>query len=105
MRRTVNIWVLIDLSACVLLGFFWYNNKLTDSLTELNAAYGDSKLRLSGLQAEQAELESTLGAVGTDSFVENQASTMYGYMMPDEIRFVISGLDMEEETTASEDAP
>lgn len=31
-----------------------------------------------------------LDTVGSDSFIENQARTMYGYMMPDEIRFVIT---------------
>ena len=45
---------------------------------------------LTELQGEQADLKTQLETVGTAAFIENQARTMYGYMMPDEIRFVIT---------------
>ena len=90
MRRTVNIWLLIAAFACVLAVFFWYSSTLTSALDELKTARDDSQLRLNELQTEQAELEAMLDTVGTDAFIENQARTMYGYMMPDEIRFVIT---------------
>ena len=90
MRKTMNIWVVIVVCACVLMGFFWFNNTLSDDLKDLDATYNDTKVRLSNLQAEQAELQSELDTIGTDAFIENQARTMYGYMMPDEIRFVIT---------------
>ncbi len=90
MRRTMNVWTLIGVLACVLVAFFWYNGKLTGSINELDTAYGQGKVRLADLQNEQAELKTTLEAVGSDSFIENQARTMYGYMMPNEIRFVIT---------------
>ena len=32
----------------------------------------------------------SLASVGSDAYIENQARTVYGYMMPDEIRLVIS---------------
>lgn len=90
MRKTMNIWVVIAVCACVLVGFFWFNSTLSDDLKDLDATYNDTKVRLSNLQAEQAELETQLDTIGTDAFIENQARTMYGYMMPDEIRFVIT---------------
>lgn len=90
MRKTMNIWCVIVVCACVLIGFFWFNRSLTADLEELDALQSDAKLRLSALQAEQTELEAQLDAVDTDAFIENQARTMYGYMMPDEIRFVIT---------------
>ena len=49
-----------------------------------------TQMRLTELQGEQADLKTQLETVGTDAFIENQARTMYGYMMPDEIRFVIT---------------
>jgi len=90
MRKTMNIWVVIVVCACVLVGFFWFNNNLSSSLNDLDSIYNDTKVRLSDLQAEQASLETQLETIGTDAFIENQARTMYGYMMPDEIRFVIT---------------
>lgn len=90
MHKTINIWVLIAVCACVLVGFFWYSSSLSDDLKEVENLYSESKLSLSALQGEQADLKSTLEAAGTDAFIENQARTIYDYMMPDEIRFVIT---------------
>lgn len=90
MHKTINIWLLIAVCACALVGFFWYSESLSGDLQEVEALYGESKLALSELQGEQAELKATLDAAGTDAFIENQARTIYDYMMPDEIRFVIT---------------
>ena len=86
----MNVWVLVIACACILAGFFWYNSTLSRTLDELDANYENSKVRLSAVQTEQTELQSMLETVGTDAFIENQARTMYGYMMPNEIRFVIN---------------
>lgn len=89
MRRTMNIWLLVALCACVLIGFVWYNQSLNKTLEELDTVSNDAKIRLTQLQGEQSELEAQVASVGTDAFVENQARTLYGYIMPDEVRFVI----------------
>jgi len=88
--NTANIWVLIDMSACVLVAFFWYSGTLSQTIDELNDTYDQTQMRLTQLQGDQADLKTQLETVGTDAFIENQARTMYGYMMPDEIRFVIT---------------
>ena len=93
MRRTLNIWWLIGILACLLAVFFWYSSKLTETIAELQGVIDTANVRLAALQAENAELEATLKSAGTDAFVENQARNEYGYMMPDEIRFVITGQD------------
>ena len=90
MHRTINIWVLIGSLACVLIAFFCYSSSLSGTINELNDIYDQSKVRLADLQSEQASLKATLENAGSDSFIENQARTMYGYMMPDEIRLVIT---------------
>ena len=87
MRRTVNIWVLIGALFCVLVAFFCMSSSLSRSIGELDDAYGQSKARLAELQKDQAALKDTLAS---DAYIENQARTVYGYMMPDEIRLVIS---------------
>jgi len=92
-RRTVNIWWVIGVIACVLAVFFWYSSQLTTTIDELTAAVEAGNVRLAALQAENAELEATLKSADTDAFIENQARNEYGYMMPDEIRFVITGTE------------
>jgi len=89
MRRTMNIWVLIVACAFVLIGFFWYNHSLQASLDEVTAQYNAQQAKLSQQESRQTELDAMLDTVGTDVFIENQARTLYDYMMPDEILFQI----------------
>lgn len=98
MHRTMNVWIVVIVLACILIGFFCFSNTLSDNLKELKAVSKDNAVRISGLENKQTELENTLASAGTEAFIENQARTQYGYMMPDEIRFVISGLETDEET-------
>ena len=93
MRRTVNIWWVIAVVGCILAAFFWYSNQLTETVAELQATVETGNVRLAALQAENARLEATLKAADTDAFVEDQARNEYGYMQPDEIRFVITGAE------------
>ena len=105
MRRTVNIWWVIAVVACVTAAFFWYSNKLTDTVAQLEATVETGNVRLAALQAENARLEATLKAADSDAFVEDQARNEYGYMMPDEIRFVITGSDYQNETASEVPSP
>ena len=93
MRKTMNVWVLIGISVCVLVAFFWYSGTLNTTIQELNATYEAGSLRLASLKDQRTELKATLDMVGTDAFIEEQARNMYCYMMPDEIRFVITNRD------------
>lgn len=93
MRRTVNIWWVIAIFACVLTAFFWYSSKLNTTIAELEDRLERDTVRLAALEAENADLEAVLKTVGTDAFVETQARNEYSYMMPDEIRFIITGQD------------
>ena len=66
--------------------------RLTERLAQLPGAdeLAERQRLVTQLQGDQADLKTQLETVGTDAFIENQARTMYGYMMPDEIRFVIT---------------
>lgn len=90
MRRTINIWWLIAVTGCLLIAFYSYSHKMSAQLDELAAVVEQGSIRLLELQAKNAELEARLKTVGTDAFVEEQARNVYGYMTPDEIRFIIS---------------
>ncbi|MEG1471293.1 MAG: septum formation initiator family protein [Clostridia bacterium] len=90
MRKTMNVWTLIAILGCVLIGFFCYSTQFGASIHDLDETYDRSKVQLADLESKQATLQSTLENVGTDAFIENQARTVYGYMKPNEIRFVIT---------------
>lgn len=61
MRKTMNIWVLIAMSACVLVAFFWYSGTLSQTIDELNDTYDQTQMRLTQLQGDQADPENPAG--------------------------------------------
>ncbi len=99
MRRTMNVWVIIAACACLLVIFFWQSNELSAAYDSLNHTSDANAVRITDLEKTNISLRSTLEQVDTDVYTESVARTEYGYMMPDEIRFVISDLELDEEPT------
>lgn len=89
-RRRVSVWPVCALLLCVLSAFLWSSGQLNHGIRELDTKYEQGRVKLTQLQNEQAELKRTLELAGTDSFIENQARSQYGYMKQDEVRFVIT---------------
>ncbi len=105
MRRTMSIWWVIGFIACVLVAFFAYSNQLSAEIDAAQDMLEHEKMDLIDLQAETAELELELKSAGTEAFVENQARDLYGFMMSDEIRFVISNPEVKNTETAETPSP
>ena len=89
-RLRIRLWPVCVLMAAALVAFLVYSNQLNENITSLTDQIGQAQERLTSLQNEQKALDDTLAVVDTDSYIENQARTLYGYMRPDEIRFVIT---------------
>lgn len=89
MRKTVSVFPILALLACMVCAFLWTSAQSSQSIDELNQQCEVARLSLTDAQSENQQLQQTLQLVGTDAFIENQARTMYGYMKPDEIRLVI----------------
>lgn len=90
MRRSIRIWPVLAIIGCMLAAFLWSSSQVTGAIKQVDDMYKQSRVKLTQLQNEQASLKETLELVGTEAFIENQARTLYGYMKPDEIRFVIT---------------
>lgn len=89
MKKTVNLWVVIALSAVILTGFLVIEARLSARNSALNAELNQVKEELNEAQSHQEELKETLAATATDAYVEEVARTQYGYMTSDDIRLVI----------------
>lgn len=105
LRRTISIWWVVGVIACVLVAFFSYSNKLSGEIDTLQKMLEQEKIKLAEMRSENAELEAELNNAGTEAFVENQARDLYGYMMPDEIRFVLTNPHTESEGTSEIPSP
>ena len=90
MRRTINIWWVIAAVAVILVCFFAYSSKLSDEIVLLQSMLENEQIQLAQQEANQAELEAKLDKAGTDAYIENEARNEYDYMMPNEMRFIIS---------------
>lgn len=90
MRRSVSFWPIVALLVCMLGAFLWSSSALSRSIQEVEVKNEQARVRLSQAEIEQGTLKDTLAIVETESYIENQARTEYGYMKPDEIRFVIT---------------
>lgn len=106
MHKRVSIAVLGVILVCVLLLFLSRSSKLSNSLKDVKAMHEGNIARISDLENEKTQLESTLATADSEAFIENQARTKYDYMMPNEIRFKIIGLETDEyENLEQEEIP
>ena len=90
MRRTVNLWVFLAFVALMVLFFCCVNISIASSIKEVKSNNQEAALELADLNSEKDHLEKEEETVGPDAFVEQQARDVYDFMMPDELRFVIT---------------
>ena len=90
MRRTVNLWVFLAFVAAMVLFFCCVNISIARSISDVKDNHQQATMELADLNNKQDRLEAEEETVGTDAFVEQQARDAYDFMMPDELRFVIT---------------
>jgi len=90
MRKRVGLYPILAILGCLAIAFLWVYTKLDQNIADANQQYQQAISSSNSLESEQSKLKSTLASADTDAFIENQARTLYDYMKPDEIRFVIT---------------
>ena len=85
--RIVTVFIVL---AVMILAFTVFYIVKQNTMEELDDQYAQALSYHQYLENKENDLRSTLSTMGTDSFVENQARTLYGYMKSDELRFVIT---------------
>jgi len=96
-KRTVNVWLFVACMVVMVIAFGVVNAGIVSNTEALQQEYRSVNKTLTDLKNEKQELQEELDTVGTDAFVERQARDQYDYMMPDELRFVISFPEEAEE--------
>ncbi|NLI21607.1 MAG: hypothetical protein GX418_08680 [Clostridiales bacterium] len=90
MRRRVGVLPVVAVLACLTLAFLWFSSQLDRSIADASRHYQQAVADGNSLETQQNALKSKLAGANTDAFIETQARTLYDYMRPDEIRFVIT---------------
>lgn len=89
MHKRMSVWTIVGLCLLIAVLSLWKISEVDRDLNEQRDVYAQQKLAISVLENKQMDLQEELKLTGTDAFIENQARTLYNFMMPDEIRLVI----------------
>lgn len=93
MRRRVKLFpVLVAafvIAACGMIAI----NQLSDDIAVLQDTAKETRLRQISVEAKQSELRAEIAIQDTDAYIIDMARSQYGYLMPGEIRFVVTNPD------------
>ena len=70
-----------------------HHHRLDTDIAALEDVAQETKLRQLALESEQSAMRQELALKDTDSYIMEKARTLYGYLMPGEIRFEVSNPD------------
>ena len=93
MRRRMKLFPMLVavfvMIACTIITL----NRLDTDIAALEDVAQETKLRQLALESEQSAMRQELALKDTDSYIMEKARTLYGYLMPGEIRFEVSNPD------------
>ena len=94
-KKTMNLWLFMAIMVLMVVAFGIVNARIVSDTEDIQRQHNIANKKVSDLKNVKQDLEEELDTVDTDAFVERQARDEYDYMMPDELRFVISFPDEE----------
>lgn len=94
LRKRIGLIPVLVLFGLLMIGFLWLSNGLVTDIRDTKERYHAAISTGNDLETAQNKLKEVLASAHTDAFIENQARTLYDYMMPDEIRLVITNPDV-----------
>lgn len=94
-KKTMNLWLFVACMVLMVVAFGIINAGIVSDTEDIQRQHNIANKKVSDLKNVKQDLEEELDTVDTDAFVERQARDEYDYMMPDELRFVISFPDEE----------
>ena len=68
-------------------------NNLNDDIVYLEDMTRKTRLEQIALEAEKSALQQELSIKDTDAYIMSTARSLYGYLMPGEIRFQVTNID------------
>lgn len=108
MRRRVKLFPVMVaafvIAACSMITL----NRLESDIVVLQDIARETRLRQLSVEAEKSELTQEIKNKDSDSYIMEKARSLYGYLMPGEIRFVVTNPESlydTPEATVVEEAP
>lgn len=93
MRRRMKLFPMLVAAFVMIACTIITLNRLDMDIAALEDVAQETKLRQLALESEQSAMRQELALKDTDSYIMEKARTLYGYLMPGEIRFEVSNPD------------
>ena len=93
MRRIMKLFPMLVAAFVMIACTIITLNRLDTDIAALEDVAQETKLRQLALESEQSAMRQELALKDTDSYIMEKARTLYGYLMPGEIRFEVSNPD------------
>ena len=89
MRRKLKLFYVLVAAFVIAAGGLMALNRLDQELTVLQDTAREVRLRQVAVETQKSDIQKELALKDTDGYIREMARTMYGYLMPGEIRFVV----------------
>ena len=93
MRRRMKLFPMLVAAFVMIACTIITLNRLDTDIAALEDVAQETKLRQLALESEQSAMRQELALKDTDSYIMDKDRTLYGYLMPGEIRFEVSNPD------------
>lgn len=98
MRRRIKLFPVLVIAFVVAACSMITLNRLDSDIAVLQDVAKETRLRQLSAEKENSTLTQEINNKDTDAYIMEKARTLYGYLMPGEIRFVITNPEVLYET-------
>lgn len=89
MRKKIKLFYVLVAAFVIVAGGMITLNRLNGDIVILQYTAEKTRVRQMAAQAQQSDINKELAVKDTDSYIREKARSLYGYLMPGEIRFEV----------------
>ncbi len=89
MRLKIKLIYVAAVAFVIIAGGMMTLNRMDGEIAVLQAAVQETRLRQIEVKTEQSEMQKELAIKDTDAYIRDKARSLYRYLMPGEILFVV----------------
>lgn len=89
MRRRIKLFYVVVAAFVIAAGGLMTLNRLDQNIAVLEDTAREARLRQVAVDAEKSSMQKELAVKDTDSYIREKARSLYRYLMPGEILFVV----------------
>jgi len=91
-RRVPLLWVICPIFVIIMIGYMWIG-QINDDISNLKITVTELNIASTLLERERDALVAEVRNAETDEYIISKARQLYGYMMPNELLFIIKNPD------------